>query len=287
MTLTWAALSVGATYGLVALAFNLVLSNSGVFNFALPQFVMLGSFLGYQLLSDTGVPAVVAVVVCAAVGALVGLIEEFVAIRPLGGSGGHSALVTTVGAAVVIQGAAMVAWGTTPRTVDFPGDSKAIALLGGRVGVLDLVLIALVVVSGMVFRWAAKRTRLGLYGRVATSDEEAARLRGVNVRMVRTVSLMIAGAFGCAIGPLVGSQVTANADLGNTLVVFGFVALALGGFGSYVGSMLGGFAIGIVQIVVTRYWGSEAALPVLYLLLLALLLVKPTGLFGDKRLRMI
>ncbi|MFI5623352.1 branched-chain amino acid ABC transporter permease [Nocardioides sp. NPDC051685] len=287
MTLLWAAMSVGATYGLVALAFNVVLSNSGVFNFALPQFVMLGSFLGYQLLSVAEVPVLLAIAVCAVAGALLGLVEEYVAIRPLGAASGHAALITTVGAAVVLQGAAMVIWGTTPRSVSFPGSTKAVDLLGGRVGVLDLVLIGLCIGMALAFHWASRRTRLGLYGRVATSDEEAARLRGVNVRLVRTVSLMVAGTFGCLIGPLVGSQSNANVDMGNTLVVLAFVALALGGFGSYIGSMLAGFVIGGVQISVTRYWGSEAALPVLYALLLVLLLVKPTGLFGDKRLRMI
>jgi branched-chain amino acid transport system permease protein len=289
MTVIWAGLAVGAIYALVGVAYNLVLTTSGVFNFAQPQFIMLGTFLAYEGQVAHDLPLVVVLLGAIVIGGAVGLIEERLAVRPLHSpGGGHGALVTTVGASVVLAGLALVIWGTNARNVP-PSftDGGALTLLGGRVDKVDLVIIALAVVSAVGLHLVHRRTRLGLASRAAIIDTDAARLRGIDAGRVQTAGFVFAGMFAMGVGVLVASQVTANVNLGNNLVILGFVAVALGGFGSYAGALIGGLLTGLAEQLSLRYIGSEAPLLILFVLLLAVLMIKPTGLLGDRQVRLL
>lgn len=289
MTVIWAGLGVGAVYALVGLAYNLVLTTSGVFNFAQPQFIMLGTFLAYEGLVELDLPVAVVLLGAIAIGGMVGFIEELLAIRPLHSpGGGHAALVTTVGASVVLMGVALVVWGTNARNVPPTfTDGGALTLLGGRVEKADLLIIGLAIVSGVLLHVAHRYTRLGLASRAAIADPEAARLRGIDTGRVQTAGFVIAGMFAMGVGVVVASQVTANVGLGNNLVILGFVAVAVGGFGSYAGALVGGLLTGLAEQLSLRYVGSEAPLLILFALLLAVLMTKPTGILGDRQVRLL
>jgi branched-chain amino acid transport system permease protein len=289
MTVIWAGLSVGAVYALVGLAYNLVLTTSGVFNFAQPQFIMLGTFLAYEGLVKLDLPFAVVLIGAMAVGGLVGLVEERLAIRPLGSpGGGYGALVTTVGASVVLLGIALVIWGTNAREVP-PSltDGGAITLLGGRIEKADLIVIGIAVVSALAFHVAHRHSRLGLASRAAIIDPQAARLRGIDVGRVQTLGFVLAGMFAMGIGVIVASQISANVGLGNTLVILGFVAVAIGGFGSYIGALLGGLLTGLAEQLSLRYVGSSAPMLILFGLLIVVLMIKPTGILGDREVRLL
>jgi branched-chain amino acid transport system permease protein len=289
MTVIWAGLSVGAVYALVGLAYNLVLTTSGVFNFAQPQFIMLGTFLAYEGLVKLDLPFAVVLIGAMAVGGLVGLVEERLAIRPLHSpGGGYGALVTTVGASVVLLGIALVIWGTNAREVP-PSltDGGAITLLGGRIEKADLIVIGIAVVSAVAFHVAHRHSRLGLASRAAIIDPQAARLRGIDVGRVQTLGFVAAGMFAMGIGVIVASQISANVGLGNTLVILGFVAVAIGGFGSYIGALLGGLLTGLAEQLSLRYVGSSAPMIILFGLLIVVLMIKPTGILGDREVRLL
>jgi branched-chain amino acid transport system permease protein len=289
MTVIWAGLSVGAVYALVGLAYNLVLTTSGVFNFAQPQFIMLGTFLAYEGLVKLDLPFVVVLIGAMAVGGLVGLVEERLAIRPLQSpGGGYGALVTTVGASVVLLGVALVIWGTNAREVP-PSltDGGAITLLGGRIEKADLIVIGIAVVSALAFHVAHRHSRLGLASRAAIIDPEAARLRGIDVGRVQMLGFVVAGMFAMGIGVIVSSQISANVGLGNTLVILGFVAVAIGGFGSYIGALMGGLLTGLAEQLSLRYVGSSAPMLILFGLLIVVLMIKPTGILGDREVRLL
>lgn len=285
MTLVWTALSLGAVYAIVAIGFNIVLTSSGIFNFALPQFVMLGTLLGYQGIVVAGITPPLVVAGCALVGALLGYAEERLAIRPLANAVGHGTLVTTVGAAVAIEGAAVVVWGTQAKTVPFIVGGGAFDLFGGRVRPVDLFLLLVAVGVGTAAHAFSRRTRWGLAARAATADPVAAQLKGVDVRRLTVLGFVIAGAFTAGMGPLMAAATSANSGIGHSLVIIGFVALSIGGIGSYLGALVGGMAVGFVQVMSTRYLGGEYALVVLFVVLLTGLLIKPTGILGDRQMR--
>lgn len=284
MTIVWAGLSLGAVYALVALCLNITYSNTGIFNFAQPHFLMLGAFPGYELQSRSGMPLPLILVVCGVVGGLVGYVEERLAIRTLGTHRGHAVLVTTVGFAVVLEGAIIVLWSTDPYSFKLAGSTQALDLLGGRVLPVDLVLIALAC-GVMALLVVFQRTKWGLAGSAATLDSDVARLRGINVERVTTGAFIASGALAATLGPVVGAKIGIIHSMGNNLVVLAFAALAVGGFGSYLGCVVGGFLTGLLQLTTTYQFGNDLPLVVLLAFLLAVLLLRPAGILGARSLR--
>jgi branched-chain amino acid transport system permease protein len=118
-------------------------------------------------------------------------------------------------------------------------------------------------------------------------DREAASLRGVNVRALALGAFAVSGLLAGALGPVIGSKTFAVATLGSALALKGFVALALGGFGSVGGALIGGLAIGMTEEYSARYLGSSYSNLLVFAVLLVVLMAKPTGLFGQVRERMV
>lgn len=287
MTILWAGLSVGAIYTLVALGYNIPLAQTGIFNFAQGQIVVFGTFFAWFVMGDRGWSWWVAIVGGATAGGLIAAVEELLAIRPVVAKGSHALLVTTVGAAVIIEGVLLATWGSTTRSVNFFAGNNAFSLLGGRLLPVDLWLIATAVVISFGLHAVSRYTLWGLAGRAATDDMGAAVVRGVNVTRLRMSAFVLAGAMGAALGPLIGPVAGIDVSTGITLTIYGFVALALGGFGSFPGCLFGGMAIGLVEAYASRYFGVAYPPLILFGILILLLLLKPAGLFGQRGLRVV
>ena len=285
MTILWAGLSVGAIYTLVALGYNIPLAQTGVFNFAQGQIVVFGTFFAWFVIGDHGWPWWVAIIGGAAAGGLIAAVEELLAIRPVVAKGSHALLVTTVGASVIIEGVLLATWGSTTRSVNFFAGNNAFSLLGGRLLPVDLWLMAAAVVISFGPHAVSRYTLWGLAGRAATDDMAAAVVRGVNVTRLRMSAFILAGAMGGALGPLIGPVAGIDVSTGISLTIYGFVALALGGFGSFPGCLFGGMAIGLVESYASRYFGVAYPPLILFGILILLLLLKPAGLFGQRGLR--
>jgi branched-chain amino acid transport system permease protein len=201
--------------------------------------------------------------------------------------GSHAILVTTVGASVMIEGVLLATWGSTTRSVNFFAGNNAFSLLGGRLLPVDLWLIVAAVVISFGLHAVSRYTLWGLAGRATTDDMAAAVVRGVNVARLRASAFILAGALGGALGPLIGPVAGIDVSTGISLTIYGFVALALGGFGSFPGCLAGGMAIGLVESYASRYFGVAYPPLILFGVLILLLLLKPTGLFGQRGLRVV
>jgi branched-chain amino acid transport system permease protein len=235
------------------------------------------------------IPIVFAIVICAIIGGAIGGLTECVAIWPLTlghrWKGTHAELITTVGVATILAGAAGIKWGYNPLLVPFPGSQTTVLLLGGRIPPLGIVLIALAVFTGLGLHLWSQRTRIGMACLAASEDRHAAELRGINVRRLVVGSFVAAGVLAGIVGILTAPLTYSLPTLGNTLTLSGFVALALGGFGSYLGSIIGGLLIGVVASLTARYLGANYQQTIEFALLLFILLVKPGGLLSQKELR--
>lgn len=292
MTIIWAGLSLGALYALVAVLFNVILAQTGLFNFAGAQSMMVGGFVAYSGMVDHGLPSGVVVVLGALAGGVVGLLTERLAVRPLLVTrslreASFSVLVTSLGMSFAIQGAATVIWGSGTQSVPFPGSSSSFHLFGGILQPLDVALFIIAVVLTVGLELATRHTSWGISGRATTEDEQAAGLRGVNVRRVVVGAFVFSGVIGGALGPLAAGVSYANITLGTNLLVYAFVALAIGGYGSYLGCLLGGLITGIIQLEVARYSSSDYALIILLGLVLVILLARPYGLLGVRDARVV
>lgn len=286
MTELFTGLSTGALYGLVALIFGIAITQTGVFDFSAPQATMVGSFIAYMSVTNTGFPLWLAGAICVVAGAILGIFVEAVAIRPLG-SNRHGALVTTVGAAFLIQGIAFVIWGPDAHAVRVDWAAKVHTLWGGKIQTIDLILLAMLLVSAVVLIFISEKTPWGLAGRASMIDRDLAATRGVNVLANRIITFAAAGALAGGVGFLAGMKVYTSFDLGTTVLVFSFAALTLGGIGSFTGAVVGGLVIGTTQSYTARYLGDSYGLIVVFTLLLLVLFIRPTGIMGKKKLRLV
>lgn len=281
MTTVWAGLATGALYSLVAIGYNVVLLASGIVNFAHAHLIMVGTFLAYVALVTWKLPLGVTIVGTAVAVGLVALIEERIAIRPLTGRGdAHAALITTVGTATILGGVAAKIWGTEPRPVPSHFSSKPLHLLGGTILPNDLLLIVVVLVLGVGLHLWSRKTLLGLASLATAENRKAAQARGLNVRALGVMAFAIAGVSAGLFGAFVGTRTYATFSLGDTLALFGFVAIAIGGSGSQLGGLIGGFATGLVYAVTARYIGAAYPQIVVFGVFVLVLLTRPRGLFG-------
>jgi branched-chain amino acid transport system permease protein len=281
MTAIWTGLSVGAIYAVVAMAFNVGFVTSGVFNFAQPQFVVLGTFGTYWLLASVGLPTVVVIVLVLIGVVIIGFVQEQVSIRPIADRTDHSsAIVTTVGASTMIGATVLLIWGSNPLAAPILGDNNAFSLIGGRIQPVDAVLIGFAVVSAIVLELVSNRTTWGLANRAVAENREAAALRGVNARRMVTVSFMIAALLAGLLGVLSVTKTYALFSLGDFYVVKAFAALAMFGFGSQKGALAGGFLVGLIEALTSRYIGTEYSNIAVFVVLLVVLMARPRGLFG-------
>jgi branched-chain amino acid transport system permease protein len=282
MTTVWSGLAVGAIYVLVGVAYNIVFLSTGVFNFAQAQFLMLGTFVTYTVVITLHMPFIAAIAAGLVIGAVISIVEERIAIRPLQGQGQHGELITTLGFAVLMAGIASLVWGSDPLPVPFFGSDRALTVLYGRVLPDELALIALASTMALGADLITRRTNLGLASLATAEDRIAAMLRGINVRTLSIGSFAVAGALCVAAGPLLAPKTFATFDLGDNLALKGFVALAIGGFGSHKGALVGGLITGLVEAGAARYFDVGYQNLAVFILLLGVLLVRPTGLFGER-----
>lgn len=284
-TLLLSGLALGAVYALVAIGYNVVFSSSKSLNFAHAQLMMLGAFVAYTAQVRWGLPLPLVLVVAAGVVGLVAALEERVAVRPVPDH--HNQLVTTLGFALVLDGVCELIWGSQPLQVPFAGADEPLSLLGGRVYTVELALVALAVVMVLCLLWVSRRLMTGLAVVGISQDSEAALLRGVNVRRLAFGAFVVSGALAGIAGVFVGPKTYALATLGAALALKGFVALALGGFGSLGGCLIGGLTIGVVEQLTTRYAGAEYGNASVFLILVTVLALRPNGMFGQRRERVV
>ncbi|GAB3119493.1 branched-chain amino acid ABC transporter permease [Glaciibacter psychrotolerans] len=285
MTIIWSGLALGAVYALVAIGYNIVFLSQKTFNFAQAALMMLGAFLAYLGIAVWNLPWwLVAIGAGIIVGAIAAL-EERVAIRPV--KDAHNLLVTTLGASFIIEGVAQVIWGGEPRRVPFFLGDGVLDIAGGRIYPVELALILFVVLLVIGLQQYSKRSLVGIALLGMSEDREAAQLRGVNVRRLALIAFVFTGVLAGMVGVLVGPKTFAVATLGASLAIKGFVVLAIGGFGSIGGTLVGGLIVGLAEALASRYIGADFANISVFVILIVILVVKPTGLFVRRKERVV
>jgi branched-chain amino acid transport system permease protein len=273
-------LIIGAFYALMALGLSLILNLSGVINFAHGGFLAIGAYLAYVLIPFVGFWG--ALVVAPILTAVLGLLVERVLIRPLYGRDPLYSLLLTFGLAFVFEEGTRDIWGAqtlpfaVPNWLNAPLSSQYFFLTGYR---LFMVLVVGVAVAALfaVLNW----TKIGIRIRAGTFDLETVQALGINARYLRAINfalgIYLAGLAGVLAAGMLGLQPT----LGSDLIMPSFVAIIIGGLGSLPGTLVGGLLIGVASGVVTVDYPS-ASEAVIYVIMAAVLLVRPRGLFGEQ-----
>jgi branched-chain amino acid transport system permease protein len=283
----WLGICIGCVYVLVATGFNLVFVASGTFNFAQPQFLVLGTFLAYAAVFTWHVSAWVALPVGLVVGAVIGAAEERLAIRPVMSNGVNAELVTMVGWSVVMQGIVLLIWKENPLAVKGIAGDHVFTVLGTRVTASQVVLVLVALALALGLHLWSHRTMLGIASLATSEDREVAMLRGINVPRLAVGAFAAAGGLLAAMGPIAGPTTFAVYSLGDTVVLYAFLAMAIGGFGHNIGAVIGGLGLGIFQAEISLHWGDKWISVLTFTLLLSVLLLRPQGLFGERNERVV
>ncbi len=273
-------LIVGAFYALMALGLSLILNLSGVINFAHGGFLAIGGYLAYMLIPYIGFWG--ALVVSPLLTAILGLIVERLLIRRVYGRDPLYSLLLTFGLAFIFEDGTRFIWGAQSLPFQVPGwlvtplSSDYFFLTGSR---LFMVLVVAVAVIGLFL--ILGRTRLGMRIRAGTLDLETVSVLGVNVRILRNLNFGLGVYLAGLAGVLAVGQLGLQPTIGSSLIMPSFVAIIVGGLGSLPGTLLGGLLIGVASGVTTVFFPS-ATEAVMYVMMAAVLLVRPRGLLGEE-----
>ena len=273
-------LMVGAIYGLVALGLNIVFNATGAVNFAQGEFAMLGGMLGASILSATGLPLALVVVLTIAAVTAVGVLMERLIIRPIVHADVLNLIIVTIGASILIKGGVMVSLGKNAAGLPAFTGERPIHVLGATFVPQALWIVGVACAIVVVLHLFFDRTLLGKAMRAVASDREAARLMGIDTSRIVMLSFALGAAVG-AIGGLIATPVTfAIYDAGTLLGLKGFAAAVTGGLGNTFGGIAGGLVLGLLEAFGGGLIGSEFKDVAAFLLLLLLLFVRPRGLFA-------
>ena len=273
--------AVGTIYAFSALGFTLIFNASKVINFAQGEFIMRGGMLAV-LFVNAGLPAPLAALLAVVLPALAGMLIEKAAIRPAGNAEVISLIIITIGLSLVIRGLVQITLGKEAHTLAPFSDGGPIHLMGA---VLHPQTPWIIGVTGLVMAGLWFFFHRTLYGKMilATSfNRLAAQLMGIDTRRVMSSSYGMAAGLGALGGLLITPMTMTSYDVGIMLGLKGFVGAVLGGMGNGLGAVAGGLLVGIAEALVAGYISSAYKDAVPFLLIFAILFLRPQGLFGAK-----
>ena len=268
-------------YALVALGFVLALNASGAVNFAHGDLVVLGGAVAVLLASWLGLPGFLLLPLVALALAGAGVLAAHVAILPLARRPPEATFVATIALAAMIEQTLTVTMGAAPRTTPPFLGSGAVTIAGVPLGLqpLAIVIVGAVLVAALWF--LLERTQVGRRMRAVAADRHMARAVGIPVARYVTLSLALAGALAGIAGLLLGHQFLVTPTQGAGHMLKAYIAVALGGWGSIPGALVGALGIGVFETFVSAAVGDAWASAALYGAVLLVLTVRPRGLFGE------
>lgn len=280
-----AGVGLGGMYGLIAIGYTLIMAASGVFNFAQGSIVMGGILVLFWLWQLLGWPFLGVVVLVLAGGAVVGIVNYLLAVGPVAArlkatNLTEGTLVTTFGLGLVLNGIVARSFGTQIVPVNSYVHPHPFLVAGVPVRPVYIAMFAVMVVVVAAFELYLRQTRSGLLLRATVTDLEGARLAGIRVQRVVLLAFGIAGALAGVAGLMMAPVVYASPFAASDLALYGFLAMAIGGYGSFVGSLIGGLVVGIVSELVPIWLSPSFVNLILYAVLVLFLIVRPRGLFG-------
>jgi branched-chain amino acid transport system permease protein len=292
-------LTTGALYALVALGFTMVYGVLKLLNFAHGDLYMVGAYVGFFVIQWFGGPshvsipvplllAIMFVLAALLVGGLGVAMERF-AYRPLRDAPRIAPLITAIGVSFFLENSAQLLFGAQPRiynTSEFISLSSGIQIGSVTIDSVQIMVLVLAVLLTVGLRQLVSRTTLGKQMRAVAADREAAEMLGINVNLTIAATFFLGGALAGVAGVMGGllfNQVTPT--IGFIAGLKAFTAAVVGGIGSIPGAVLGGLLIGVAESFITGYISSTYTNLLVFLLLIAVMLVRPSGLLGRAQLQ--
>ena len=276
------ALQLGSIYALVALGYSMVYGIIKLLNFAHGDVIMVGGYVAILTLA-AGLPPVIAIVLVIVGCTALAVIMEKLAYTPLRNAPRISVLITAIGVSLLLQNLAQLIFAARAQPVHIPFPTGSL-----RIGEISftypmLITIGLSLLSMLALNYIVQRTKLGKAMRAVSEDMEAAQLMGINVNSIVTFTFAVGAALAGVGAVLYFVRFpVVSPTVGALLGLKAFIAAVLGGIGSIPGAMLGGFAIGFLEVIIAAVGLTSWVDGAVFVVLILVLLVRPSGLMGQK-----
>ena len=279
-------ISLGSVYAIIALGYTMVYGIAKMLNFAHGDIIMIGGYVSFCAMFYLGLPNIVAVLLAVIVCTVLGVVIERLAYKPLRSAPSLAVLITAIGVSYFLQNSALLIWKAAARVYP-PVVEDSMQLFGGKLTVsyVSLLTIAACVVIMIGLTTFVNKSKMGKAMRACSEDKAAAQLMGINVNATISATFAIGSALAAIAGVLLCSFNTSlMPTTGSMPGIKAFTAAVFGGIGSIQGAVIGGVALGFVEIMTVAFMpelsGYRDAFA--FVLLVLVLLIKPTGLLGER-----
>ena len=273
----------GCIYILLATGLNLIFGVMKLVNFAHGQLLMVGAFVAYEVTTIAGLSPYVSILVSMGTVALIGIVLEEFAFRKVRGTEKLNEIFISLGLIYVFQNVATLLWEKN-YSIQIPSPLAGLSLAVGEVTIkYDLLLavgIVIIILIGLVL--LTKKTKVGLAMRATSQKSDASMLMGININRVYVFTFAVGAALAGAAGALYGILFPFNPAIGALPTIKAFAIIILGGLGSIPGAVVGGLLYGVAESATGYLTNGTWADAVAFALLIAVLIIRPTGLFGEK-----
>lgn len=276
------AIAIGSIYAVVALSFEIAYESTGVVNFATGQLVTIGALLGASALVLTGAHFAATYALVMLGMAVVGLLFFVAVFMPLRKQPSVTIIIGTVVIGITMQNVAQLVWGAMPISTKSPVGAQTLEFGGVVVSLHMLYVIGVSALLIMGVYLLLYRSSLGSQFRALAQDPEAARLMGIRVNWLYSLTWILVCALAGIAGLLLGPMWFIDASIGEGVALKAFAAAIIGGFGSIPGAIIGGLLVGLTEILGAAYISSAYKEAIVFVLMFLFLLVRPRGLFGER-----
>ncbi len=276
-------LSLGSVYAIIALGYTMVYGIAKMLNFAHGDVIMVGAYTAYFLLVSYGVNFYLSILITMLVCALLGIIVERLAYKPLRSASSLSVLITAIGVSYLLQNSAQLFWGTSSKMFPTSFTNGSFSFSDVNIPYLTILTIIVCIIITVVLQWFVNNTKTGSAMRACAEDKGAALLMGINVNNTISITFAIGSALAAVASILLCSAYPSiSPTLGSMPGIKAFTAAVFGGIGSIPGAFIGGLLLGIIEILSKAYISTQLSDAVVFSILILVLLIKPTGILGKK-----
>ena len=276
-------ISLGSVYAIIALGYTMVYGIAKMLNFAHGDIIMIGAYISFCTMQYLHLPPILSVALAMIVCTVLGVVIEGLAYRPLRQAPSLAVLITAIGMSYLLQNSALLIWGSNPKSFPSVISLPSISLLNGSLLISGETLVTILanIVIMLALTAFTGRTKMGKAMRAVSEDKGAAELMGINVNTTISVTFAIGSALAAVAGVLLcSSYPTLMPTTGSMPGIKAFTAAVFGGIGSIPGAMIGGILLGVIEILGKAYISTELGDAFVFAVLIIVLLVKPSGLFG-------
>lgn len=274
------ALILGSTYALLGIGLTFIFGIMRVVNFAHGELYTFGAYMVYLFSVLLGVNFLLSIVIAIVLGIMLGALLEWVLLSRLRGADIDTTMLVMIGAWIIMQNAEQLIWSGVAKSIPMPFPEEPLSIGGVSVAWSRVFVFAVAILLIVGSQMLIQRTRLGKAMRATFQDCDTASLMGININMIYLATFALGSGLAAAAGALLGPIFIVMPTMGNLAVVKAFAIVILGGLGNMKGAALGGFVLALVEEFGAGYISSGYRDAMGFLLIILVLMVKPTGLFA-------